>query len=86
VSEYQCYEFVALDRPLSATQVEELRAISTCAEISPMRFWNERVPLGRSHGRSREAGLLGMTIPDKLRNSKQQYRTTTRAGSGCEVS
>jgi hypothetical protein len=41
VSEYQCYEFVALDRPLTAKQMAELRAISTRAEISPTRFWNE---------------------------------------------
>ena len=41
MSEYQCYEFVALDRPLSAKQMAELRAISTRAEISPTRFWNE---------------------------------------------
>jgi hypothetical protein len=41
MSEYQCYEFVALDRPLTATQMTELRAISTRAEISPTRFWNE---------------------------------------------
>jgi hypothetical protein len=41
MSEYQCYEFVALDRPLSAKQMAELRALSTRAEISPTRFWNE---------------------------------------------
>jgi hypothetical protein len=41
VSEYQCYEFVALDRPLTAKQMAELRATSTRAEISPTRFWNE---------------------------------------------
>jgi hypothetical protein len=41
MSEYQCYEFVALDRPLSPKQVAELRAISTRAEITPTRFWNE---------------------------------------------
>jgi hypothetical protein len=41
VSEYQCYEFLALDRPLSAKQMTELQAISTRAEISPTRFWNE---------------------------------------------
>lgn len=41
MSEYQCYEFVALDRPLSAKQMAELRAISTRAEISATRFWNE---------------------------------------------
>lgn len=41
MSEYQCYEFAALDRPLTAKQLAELRAISTRAEISPTRFWNE---------------------------------------------
>ncbi len=41
MSEYQCYEFVALDRPLTAKQMAELRAISTRAQISPTRFWNE---------------------------------------------
>lgn len=41
MSEYQCYEFVALDRPLTAKQVAELRAVSTRAQISPTRFWNE---------------------------------------------
>lgn len=41
MSEYQCYEFLALDRPLTAKQMAELRAISTRAEISPTRFWNE---------------------------------------------
>src|SRR5450432_2032353 len=41
MSEYQCYEFLALDRPLSKKQMAELRNISTRAEISPTRFWNE---------------------------------------------
>lgn len=41
VSEYQRYEFVALERPLTAKQMSELRGISTRAEISPTRFWNE---------------------------------------------
>jgi hypothetical protein len=41
MSEYQCYEFVALDRPLTSKQMAELRAISTRAEITPTRFWNE---------------------------------------------
>jgi predicted HTH transcriptional regulator len=34
MSEYQCYEFVALDRPLTAKQMAELRAISTRAPAS----------------------------------------------------
>jgi hypothetical protein len=41
MSEYQCYEFVALDRPLTPQEMAQLRSISTRAEISPTRFWNE---------------------------------------------
>ncbi|HYP77607.1 MAG TPA: hypothetical protein VER12_16660 [Polyangiaceae bacterium] len=41
MSEYQCYEFVALERPLTAKQMAELRAVSTRAEITPTRFRNE---------------------------------------------
>jgi len=41
MSEYQSYEFVALDRPLTPDEMAELRAISTRAEITPTRFWNE---------------------------------------------
>jgi hypothetical protein len=41
VSEYQCYEFVALDRPLTVAEMAELRSISTRAQITPTRFFNE---------------------------------------------
>lgn len=41
VSEYQVYDFVAVDRPLTRQEMVELRAISTRAEISSTRFWNE---------------------------------------------
>jgi hypothetical protein len=41
VSEYQCYEFLALERRLTAQEMAELRGISTRAEITPTRFWNE---------------------------------------------
>jgi hypothetical protein len=41
VGEYQYYEFVALDRALTAKQMARLRAISTRAKISQTRFWNE---------------------------------------------
>jgi hypothetical protein len=41
VSEYQCYEFLALDRRLTTQEMAELRSISTRAEITPTRFWNE---------------------------------------------
>jgi len=41
VSEYQCYEFLALDRRLTAQEMADLRSISTRAEITPTRFWNE---------------------------------------------
>jgi hypothetical protein len=41
MSEYQYYEFLALDRPLTDTQRAELRSISTRAEITATRFVNE---------------------------------------------
>jgi hypothetical protein len=31
MSEYQVYEFVALDRPLTPKQIAELRAIAACS-------------------------------------------------------
>lgn len=41
MSEYQYYEFLAVDRPLTQREMAELRAISTRATITPTRFQNE---------------------------------------------
>jgi hypothetical protein len=41
MSAYQYYEFLALDRPLISKQREELRQLSTRAEITATRFTNE---------------------------------------------
>ncbi|ACY13715.1 hypothetical protein [Haliangium ochraceum] len=41
MSEYQWYEFITLDHHLSLEEMEELRSISTRAQITPTRFWNE---------------------------------------------
>jgi hypothetical protein len=41
MSEYQYYEFLALDRPLTAEQRAELRSISSRAAITSTRFVNE---------------------------------------------
>jgi hypothetical protein len=40
MSEYQYYEFLAIDRPLSAEEMKELRAISSRAEITQTSFCN----------------------------------------------
>jgi hypothetical protein len=40
VSEYQYYEFQALDRPLTEEQMDELRQISSRAQITPTSFLN----------------------------------------------
>jgi hypothetical protein len=40
MSEYQYYEFQAIDRPLSARERRELRACSTRATITSTRFTN----------------------------------------------
>ena len=41
MSEYQYYEFVAIDEPLTPTQMAELRARSSRATITPTCFINE---------------------------------------------
>ncbi len=41
MSEYQYYEFVAIDEPLTAAQLAELRARSSRAVITPTSFVNE---------------------------------------------
>jgi hypothetical protein len=41
MSEYQYYEFRAIDRMLTAKEMQELRAISTRAEITKTSFTNE---------------------------------------------
>lgn len=41
MSEYQYFEFLAIDRPLSAREMDHLRAISTRARITPVSFVNE---------------------------------------------
>ena len=38
MSEYQYYEFLAIDRPLERSEIAELRSLSTRAEITPTRF------------------------------------------------
>jgi hypothetical protein len=40
MSEYQYYEFAAIDRPLTPTEMAELRAVSTRAVITPSGFVN----------------------------------------------
>ena len=41
MSEYQYYEFLAIDRPLTADEMAGLRALSTRATITPVSFTNE---------------------------------------------
>ncbi len=41
MSEYQYYEFLAIDRPLTAEEMAELRTLSTRATITPVSFTNE---------------------------------------------
>jgi hypothetical protein len=40
LSEYQFYEFLAVDRPLDARQLGEVRSLSTRADITPTGFVN----------------------------------------------
>jgi hypothetical protein len=41
MSEYQYYEFQAIDRPLTAKEMSELRSFSTRARITPVSFVND---------------------------------------------
>ncbi len=41
MSEYQYYEFLAIDRPLTSEEMSALRALSTRAHITPTSFINE---------------------------------------------
>ena len=41
MSEYPYYEFLAVDKPLSETELRQVRAFSTRAEITPHGFVNE---------------------------------------------
>ena len=41
MSEYQYYEFLAIDRPLTSEEMATLRALSTRARITPTSFINE---------------------------------------------
>ncbi|WP_228566443.1 hypothetical protein [Nocardia sp. SYP-A9097] len=41
MSEYQYYEFVAVDRPLDDRQLAQVRELSTRARITATRFVNE---------------------------------------------
>ncbi|MDP2862300.1 MAG: hypothetical protein Q8N95_05860, partial [Desulfobacterales bacterium] len=41
MSEYQYYEFLAIDRPLTTEEMAALRALSTRAHITPVSFTNE---------------------------------------------
>jgi len=40
MSEYQYYEFLAIDQPLTEDEMDELRALSTRATITPVSFTN----------------------------------------------
>jgi len=40
MSEYQYYEFAAIDRPLTRAEMSQLRAVSTRADITPSGFTN----------------------------------------------
>jgi hypothetical protein len=49
MSEYQYYEFLAIDQPLTSKEVEALRGLSTRAHITPVSFTNE-YHWGNFHG------------------------------------
>ncbi len=68
MSEYQYYEFLALDRALTDKQRAELRSLSTRAEITATRFVNE-YQWGDLKGRPADDGgavLRRVLVPGEL--------------------
>ncbi len=53
MSEYQYYEFMAIDRPLDERQLSKVRALSTRAHITPTSFVNTH-EWGNFRGNPRE--------------------------------
>src|SRR5580693_1144156 len=91
MSEYQCYEFLALDRSLTKKQRAELRSISTRAEVTATRF--VRVPLGDLKGygcricyrNRRPSDLPGHVLEREaaiLAGQLDAHRTMRRASHG----
>jgi len=62
MSEYQYYEFQAIDRPLTQEEMEELRAYSTRARITRTSFVND-YSWGRFKGGSGKAGGSAQALP-----------------------
>ena len=55
MSEYQYYEFLAVDRPLTIAQIAAVRKFSSRADISPTSFVNEYVGSRRCAPSMRES-------------------------------
>lgn len=69
MSEYQYYEFLALDRPLDARQQNEVRGLSTRARVTATTFVNE-YHWGNFRGDPRTTPANGSrTQPDRWRPS-----------------
>jgi hypothetical protein len=66
LSEYQYYEFLAVDRPLTEREMAELGCISSRAQITPASFSNEytfgalRLRHARKSGFLRRLGSAGL--------------------------
>jgi hypothetical protein len=66
MSEYQYYEFQAIDRPLTEREIRELRSYSTRAKITPTRFLPRKLGNARADASSAQAGARaqdGEAIP-----------------------
>ena len=81
MSEYQYYEFLAVDRPLSEQEIRELREVSRRAEITPARFVNEyhfgnlRGGQAQDHGESIQFDSKGVEFGPWLARFVAQVRS-----------
>jgi hypothetical protein len=65
MSEYQYYEFQAIDRPLTEKEMGELRAHSTRARITPTSFIND-YSWGNFKGANWGTHVLKLRLPSRL--------------------
>ena len=61
VSEYQYYEFLAVDRALDEHQLGELRALSTRARLAPTGLVTRGTASGRRRPRAPTASMWSST-------------------------
>ncbi len=85
MSEYQYFEFQAIDRPLSRKEMAELRSYSTRARITPTSFVNDYSSLAEFLRIDRnlirvaaDPAATSPTVADLMKNLEAESRKQSR--------